>query len=90
MCAPRSLMDAKALELILPHSTHILFAILFDALPMTPHEEVHKFSKAVVHNLGNPSILIEMRNMLEGPILAVGKETRAWVEAPQEAPRGRG
>jgi len=72
MCAPRSLMDAKTLELILPHSTHILFAILFDALPMTPHEEVHKFSQAVVHNLGNPNILIEMWNMLEGPILAVG------------------
>jgi len=88
-CAPRSLIDAKTLELVLPHSTyppHILFVILSEALSTTPHKEVHKFSQTVVHNLGNPNILIEMRNMLEGPILTVGKEDRAWVEAPRRHP----
>ena len=89
MSAHRSLIDATILELVLPHSTyspHILFAILSDALSTTPHEEVRKFSQAIVDNLGNLSILIEMRNMLEGPLLAAGKEGKAWKDAPRRVP----
>jgi len=52
-------------------------------LSMTSHEEVCKFSQAVVTKLDNLNILIEM---LKGPTLAVGKEDRAWMEAL----RGRG
>jgi len=91
MSAHRSLIDATILELVLPHSTyppHILFAILSDALSTTPHEEVRKFSQAVVDDLGNLSILIEMRSMLEGPILAAAKEGMAWIEAPRRDPEG--
>ena len=91
MSAHRSLIDATILELVLPHSTYspqILFAILSDALSTTPHEEVRKFSQPVVDNLGNLSILIEMRNMLEGPLLAAGKEGNAWKDAPRRDPEG--
>lgn len=91
MSAHRSLIDATILELVLPHSTyppHILFAILSDALSTTPHEEVRKFSQAVVDDLGNLSILIEMRSILEGPILAAGKEGKEWTEAPRRDPEG--
>jgi hypothetical protein len=91
MSAHRCLIDATILELVLPHSTyppHILFAVLSDALSTTPHEEVRKFSQAVVDDLGNLSILIEMRNMLEGPILAAGKEGKAWIEGPRRDPEG--
>ena len=93
MSAHRSLIDATILELVLPYSTypsHILFAILSDALSTTPYEEVRKFSQAVVDELGNLSILIEMRNMLEGPILAAGDEGKAWKEAPRRDPEGEG
>jgi len=93
MSAHRSLIDATILELVLPHSTyppHILFAILSDALSTTPYEEVRKFSQAVVDELGNLSILIEMWNMLEGPILAAGDEGKAWKEAPRRDPEGEG
>ena len=83
---PRSLIDATFLELVLLHSTyppHILLSIPSDVLSTTSHEEVCKFSQAVVTKLDNLNILIEM---LKGPTLAVGKEDRAWVEALQ----GRG
>ena len=89
MSAHRSLIDATILELVLPHSTHpphVLFAILSDALSTTPHEEVRKFSQPVVDNLGNLSILIEMRNILEGPLLAAGNEGKAWKDAPRRGP----
>jgi len=78
---PRSLIDTTFLELVLPHSTyppHILLSIPSDALSTTPHEEVCKFSQTVVTKLDNLNILIKM---LKGPILALGKEDRAWVEA---------
>ena len=91
MSAHSSLIDATVLELVLPHSTyppHILFAVLSAALSTNPHEEVRKFSQAVVDDLGSLSILIEMRNMLEGPILAAGKEGKAWIEAPRRDPEG--
>lgn len=91
MSAHRSLIDATILELVLPHSTyppHILFAILSDALSTTPHEEVLKFSQAIVDDLGSLSTLIGMRNMLEGPILAAGKDGAAWKEAPRRDPEG--
>ena len=91
MSAHRSLIDATILELVLPHSTyppHILFAILSDALSTTPHEEVRKFSQTVVDDLGNLSILIEMRNMLDGPLLAAGNEGKEWKDAPRRDPEG--
>lgn len=91
MSAHRSLIDATILELVLPQSTyppHILFAILSDALSTTPHEEVRRFSQAVVDDLGNLSVLIEMRSILEGPILAAGKDGMAWIEAPRSDPEG--
>lgn len=85
------MIDATILELVLPHSTyppHILFAILSDALSTTPHEEVRKFSQAVVDDLGNLSILIEMRSILEGPVLAAGNEGQEWIEAPRRNAEG--
>jgi hypothetical protein len=89
MSAHRSLIDATILELVLPHSSypaHILFAILSDALSTTPHEEVRKFSQAVVDGLGGLSILIKMRAMLEGPLLAAGAAGSAWIQAPRRHP----
>lgn len=91
MSAHRSLIDATILELVLPHSTYpprVLFAILSDALSTTPHEEIRKFSQAVVDNLGNLSILIEVQNMLEGPLLAAGTDGKAWKDAPRKDPEG--
>jgi hypothetical protein len=87
--AHRSLIDATILELVLPHSSypaHILFAVLSDALSTTPHEEVRKFSQAVVDGLGGLSILIKMRAMLEGPLLAAGAAGSAWIQAPRRHP----
>jgi len=85
MCAPfsyrRNVPQARPPAFDLP--SHILLSIPSDALSTTPHEEVCKFSQAVVTKLDNLNILIKM---LKGPILAVGKEDRAWVEAL----RGRG
>jgi len=80
MCAPFSdrchdlQAHPPAFDLPSPHTTlHPLRHAL-----TTSHEEVCKFSQAVVTKLDNLNILIKM---LKGPTLAVGKEDRAWMEA---------
>jgi hypothetical protein len=81
MAAHRSLIDTIIIELVLPDSRYepyILTAALQDALDTTPREEVKKFSQAVFDALGNLSVLIEMRNMLLGPLL--GTEGEEWLK----------
>lgn len=89
LAAHKSLIDAVIIELVLPESryeTHILLAVLQDALDTTPKEETKKFSQSVFDALGNLSVLDDMRNVLLGPLLTV--EGRQWLNAPRKEAQG--
>lgn len=89
LAAHRSLIDAIIIELVLPNSRYepyILTAALRDALDTTPREEVKKFSQTVFDALGNLSVLIDMKNMLLGPLL--NSEGEEWLKSTRKNAEG--
>ncbi|KIM23269.1 hypothetical protein M408DRAFT_332459 [Serendipita vermifera MAFF 305830] len=87
MAAHRSLIDAVIIELVLPNSRYepyILSAVLRDALETTPREEAKKFSQNVFDALGNFVALVEMKDMLLGPLY----EQDEWLKMPRKAAAG--
>ncbi|EIN11716.1 hypothetical protein PUNSTDRAFT_141986 [Punctularia strigosozonata HHB-11173 SS5] len=84
--AYKSFLDSIILELCLPNSSmprRILLQILGEAASESP-KEAKRFPQALWDAVGDLSVMVDVLEMLEGPLL--GGDSKAWMEEPRQMP----